>query len=232
MTAKSKPKTFVVVLNKHGEFPLDMLRYDDAVAASPEDQALIDLLNYENDTPAADAAKEALPKMVRVTLSTEARFAPTVARWASFGTKVVECSDPTFVGQSSVRSSLIRPLDAGDLRKKALKQIADAMVRLRPHAPMAPVVYDACFRCAEAGSHDEIWRREPTGYAMGVQAVLATRKTAGEISGGDNRLFREVLQIVIDLMTAETERQVKEIFAGKRLKDALASLQDMISVPA
>lgn len=227
MTARSKIKTFVVSIHKYGEFPLDMLRYDDASPATPQDQALIDLLNYENDTPEKDAAKEALPKQVLITLTTESRFAPTCARWASFLTKVVSCSDPTFMGKSELLTSPGVVLDAGDLRKKALKEIANAVVRLRPYAPQAPVVYDACFRCSEAGSHDEIWRREPTGFAMGVKAVLETGCVAGDISGMDNKRFVDVLQVVIDLMTSETERQVKEIYAGRRLKEAVATLKNV-----
>lgn len=84
-----QPKTFVVETSKYGEFPMDMLRYDAAEPATPEDQALIDQINdYMGN-------KDALPKIVRVTLKTSSRFAPNVARWESFSTRVVECSDPT-----------------------------------------------------------------------------------------------------------------------------------------
>lgn len=85
---RTAEKTYVVETSKYGEFPLDMLRYDSAEAASPEDATLIERLN------AFGSDKDDLPKRVRVTLRTASRFAPTVARWESFGCKVVECSDP------------------------------------------------------------------------------------------------------------------------------------------
>lgn len=86
---RTTEKTYVVETSKFGEFPLDMLRYDSAEAASPEDAGLIERLNDY-----MGPGKEGLPKRVRVTLKTDSRFAPNVARWESFGCKVVECSDP------------------------------------------------------------------------------------------------------------------------------------------
>lgn len=89
MRAPTLPKTYVVETSKYGQFPMDMLRHDDAEPATPEDKALIDQINdYMGN-------KDALPKIVRVTLKTSSRFAPNVARWESFSARVVECSDPT-----------------------------------------------------------------------------------------------------------------------------------------
>lgn len=84
-----EPKTYVVETSKYGEFPMDMLRHDDAQAASPEDQALIDAINNYMGN------KDALPKIVLVRLTTSSRFAPNVKRWESFSCRVIECSDPT-----------------------------------------------------------------------------------------------------------------------------------------
>lgn len=96
-------KTYVVEASKYGEFPLDMLRYDSAEAASPEDATLIERLNVFGSD------KDDLPKRVRVTLRTASRFAPTVARWESFGCKVVECSDPTVMLSRASPSKANRP---------------------------------------------------------------------------------------------------------------------------
>lgn len=57
-------------------FPLDMLRYDQCRAATPDDQTLIDRLSAENATDKEDF------KPVDINLAGPVK--PTIARWESF----------------------------------------------------------------------------------------------------------------------------------------------------
>jgi hypothetical protein len=100
---------------------MDMLRHDDAEPATPEDAALIEQINNFMGN------KDALPKIVRVTLKTSSRFAPNVARWESFSARVVECSDPTI--------TISRPapeVKFGSALKGVEADFADAMASLTP----------------------------------------------------------------------------------------------------
>lgn len=89
--AEAALKTYVVEGSKYGEFPLDMLRRDDALPYGEDQAALVDRLC------AFGEGKQDLPKLVRVTIASKSRFAPNVQRWESFGWRVVECSDPCIV---------------------------------------------------------------------------------------------------------------------------------------
>lgn len=81
--------TYTVELPRTAEFPLDMLRYDDANAATRDDQDLIDLLK-----DLGSEGRDALDKRVRITLRSPDRFAPHVKRWNSFGVDVVASDNP------------------------------------------------------------------------------------------------------------------------------------------
>lgn len=65
-------------------FPTDMLRYDDAEAASSHDQSVIDRLSGENAPE--DMSLEELRRSTTVTLFGLHR--PTERRWRSFGWRV------------------------------------------------------------------------------------------------------------------------------------------------
>ena len=78
-------KTPVVTYCVRGkwQFPLDMLRYDESSAATPEDQALIDKLSAENCPESIDIQRtyevwlKASPRATRT-------WMPTTDRWKSF----------------------------------------------------------------------------------------------------------------------------------------------------
>lgn len=91
--------TFTVQLRYSAEFPLDMLRYDDAAPATAEDAALIDLMkDIESD-------RSQLPKNVAITLRSPVRAAPHTKRWESFGVLVVETDNPL----SEISRAVVKP---------------------------------------------------------------------------------------------------------------------------
>jgi hypothetical protein len=78
------PTTVKFQVRGTGEFPHDMLRYDNCRAASPEDQALIDL-TYESDR----AGEMFKPRTVTLLAAAPHRWwLPTAARWQSFTWRV------------------------------------------------------------------------------------------------------------------------------------------------
>lgn len=90
MPTKAKECTFVVIGT--GTFPRDMLRYDNARAATPADQKIIDA-EYEDESgplwePGSRFGGSRL-KVNRVTLVTANDSAPTRDRWQSFMWRVV-----------------------------------------------------------------------------------------------------------------------------------------------
>jgi hypothetical protein len=120
---RTAEKTYVVETSKFGEFPMDMLRYDSAEAATPEDAGLIERLNDY-----MGPGKEGLPKRVRVTLKTDSRHAPAVERWESFGCKVVECSDPTALLFRNPRKTA--PADPDTVMRQAQADADDISARI------------------------------------------------------------------------------------------------------
>ena len=62
---------FLYIVTGKGQFPTDMLRYDDSTAARPEDQAIIDSDEWHRTRQ-------------KVALVTTSRHTPTKARWSSF----------------------------------------------------------------------------------------------------------------------------------------------------
>ncbi|USN14058.1 hypothetical protein KABACHOK_02220 [Brevundimonas phage vB_BpoS-Kabachok] len=80
--------TFTVELRYSAEFPLDMLRYDSATAATGDDQALIDLMSVNGSD------RSQLNKTVHITLKSSDRHAPHTLRWESFGVRVIETDNP------------------------------------------------------------------------------------------------------------------------------------------
>lgn len=106
--------TFTVELHCCAEFPLDMLRYDDASAASAEDQALIDLMQD------ISSDRSQLARDVAITLKTTSKFAPHVKRWDSFGIKVIESDNPlTAVEQALARIPQMSRLDHLSIERRA-----------------------------------------------------------------------------------------------------------------
>jgi hypothetical protein len=120
---RTAEKSYVVETSKFGEFPMDMLRYDSAEPATPEDAGLIERLNDY-----MGPGKEGLPKRVRVTLKTASRHAPAVGRWESFGCKVVECSDPTVVLIHNARK--VTPADPDAVMRQAQADADDISARI------------------------------------------------------------------------------------------------------
>ncbi|UTC28892.1 hypothetical protein MARCHEWKA_03800 [Brevundimonas phage vB_BpoS-Marchewka] len=80
--------TFTVELRYSAEFPMDMLRYDSATAATVDDQALINIMA----NPHTDRSQ--LNKTVHITLTSSDRHAPHTLRWESFGVRVIETDNP------------------------------------------------------------------------------------------------------------------------------------------
>lgn len=76
-------KTITYTVTGRWPFPLDMLRYDGAVAASPSDQAKIELLSTEHMTDEAHAA--GIVTIDLVTERGEYHLMLSADRWTSFG---------------------------------------------------------------------------------------------------------------------------------------------------
>ena len=111
--------TYTVQLRYNAEFPLDMLRYDDAAPASKEDQDLIDLM--------ADLSSDRsqLRKNVTINLRSPDRCAPHTQRWESFGVLVVETDNPL----SEISRAVVKPTPLTPARGSLLsicKRDADA----------------------------------------------------------------------------------------------------------
>jgi hypothetical protein len=78
-----------------GEFPKDMLRYDECAACSPEDQAVIDATYAGEDSgllylvkPNHTALKINSVRLVHI--DSRKRWQPTCGRWESFTWRVVD----------------------------------------------------------------------------------------------------------------------------------------------
>ncbi len=84
----ARMKYFTVELPRTDTFPTDMLRFDEAFPAMPEDAAMIAKLSRQDDIEIM-----ALPRMVRVRLGSAHVHAPNVARWESFAVRVVQEGD-------------------------------------------------------------------------------------------------------------------------------------------
>lgn len=206
--AAKPPYTYVVEGSKYGEFPLDMLRRDESRAATPEDQALIDLLKSMGE------GKEHLPKFVRVTLVTECQqFPPNIERWESFGWRVVESNHPRNYGQVSKPRGWEDP-DA--VRQKTVKKIAEAVVRLRGYVHMADPTYDAVRYAGDVAAQDPPYREKAIGFCEGVERVLASNKVAGFLTGEDVDALRGALILTRELLIADTEERLKDIVVGER----------------
>ena len=90
--------TYKIELNRRAEFPLDMLRYDDAAPATITDEGLIDLMKD------ISSDRSHLPQTVTITLRTLARAAPHTRRWESFGVRVIESDNPLSEISAPVRA--------------------------------------------------------------------------------------------------------------------------------
>ena len=78
----TKTFKFAFTVRGSGEFPLDMLRYDNCVAATPEDQQKIDW-KYGDDHPEGTGVHYRREvKLISTFNSKHER--PTAGRWASF----------------------------------------------------------------------------------------------------------------------------------------------------
>lgn len=162
--------TYKVELNRVAEFPLDMLRYDDAAAATSDDQALINLM--------ADlsADRSHLPKTVAITLRSPLRFAPHTKRWESFGVRVVESDNPWSRVSAPVRPRT--PDFQGRLNHLSIeKRGADAYDILYTAAPTDPFTSGRVARLRAASTEEAqrmltatrgTWRILWEGDALGM----------------------------------------------------------------
>lgn len=89
-------KTYQYVVEGRGEFPLDMLRRDNAVPVSAADRALVEATIENNAKLLEEGEGGRLLRRYRVTLQTDERSAPLTKRWESFGFRVVEVGSNLF----------------------------------------------------------------------------------------------------------------------------------------
>lgn len=102
-------------------FPLDMMRYDCSVGATAEDLETIVRLSSEHPD------KSDLDGKFRVKLvMTTGRFRPGWSRWKSFGWKVIDCSDKTWLDSVSYYERAA----AEEKRKTELRE--SALAKLSP----------------------------------------------------------------------------------------------------
>lgn len=217
--------TYVVQGSKYGEFPLDMLRRDESQAATPEDQALIDRLKSFGED------KADLPKSVRVTLTmTSKRYPPLVARWESFGWTVIASNHPNSYGLPEVPPDVDAPKAPAPLnRRRAMKALADATIRLEAYVYMARVVYAALREAHDVCEQDPEHRQHSIGYCGGIRDVLKTGKTASMLTGEDTQALIATLDVAIDLMTYQDTRYI-QAFIGDRPKLAVSSLTALLKM--
>lgn len=220
-----KTYTYVVEGSKLGEFPLDMLRRDESQAATPADQALIDRLKSFGED------KADLPKTVRVTLvMTSERYPPLVARWESFGWKVIASNHPFSYGLPEKPPAVDAPKEPEPLnQRRAIKALADATVRLKPYVYMAAVVYAALREAHDVCEQDPEHRQHSIGYCGGIRDVLKTGKTASMLTGEDTQALIATLDVAIDLMTYQDTRYI-QAFIGDRPKLAVSSLTALLKM--
>jgi hypothetical protein len=79
----SKTFKFAFTVRGSGEFPLDMLRYDNCVSATPEDQKKIDW-KYGDDHPEETGIHYRREVRLISTFYRNKFQRPTAGRWASF----------------------------------------------------------------------------------------------------------------------------------------------------
>lgn len=219
-----KTYTYVVESSKLGEFPLDMLRRDESQAATPADQKLIDRLKSFGED------KADLPKTVRVTLvMTSERYPPLVARWESFGWKVIASNHPLSYGLPATAAEA----DADDVvphfRRKTLKALSDAVVRLKPYVYMAEVVHLALREATEACEYDPEHREKALGHCVGVRSVLKTGKTASMLTGEDTEALIAALDVATDMLVYR-DTQYIQAFLGERPKMALSNFTALLKM--
>lgn len=107
-------------------FPLDMLRRDQARAATPADQVLIDRMSGEtSDAGFGTGAKVAITLIMEsgepTVMRPNGRFLPHATRWESFGWTVVGDPDIDFE-----RSMKAQERDEEALRRSGLAKLTDA----------------------------------------------------------------------------------------------------------
>ncbi|UTC28225.1 hypothetical protein GURKE_01940 [Brevundimonas phage vB_BpoS-Gurke] len=152
--------TYTVELNCCAEFPLDMLRYDDAGAATAEDQALIELMQD------ISSDRSQLARDVAITLTTTSRHAPHVKRWESFGVKVIESDNPlTAVELALARIPQMSRLDYLTIERRA----EDA--------------YDITYKPSGRSPFKEGRVARLRGYASGVWRIIWEGDSLGMILG-------------------------------------------------
>lgn len=219
MSAKVPSYTYTVEGSKYGEFPLDMLLRDQSRAASPEDQALIDQLNFLAE------GKEQLPKVVRVTLITEShQFPPVIERWESFGWRVVENNHPKGFGQVSEGP------DGDAVRVKALDRLAQAVLKLRGRVTLGEVVYTALREGVVVAGQDLRWRLEHVGYLSGVIAVMTVPRVANNMGLLNNRDIDAMigaLQLAITFLSADADQARRLYVDGDALTGAIHAVESV-----
>lgn len=149
--------TYTVKIPRRAEFPLDMLRYDDAEAASVQDQVLIDRLKV------LGSDREHLPKDVFITLRTSSRFAPHIKRWESFEVTVVDSTNPfTAIEMAIARAPQASRLDHLSIERRS----ADAYDIT--HTPAASGAFKAGRVARIRGYASGVWRIVWEGDNLGM----------------------------------------------------------------
>lgn len=190
MSPKPKTISYTVESTKWGEFPTDMLRRDSASPASPDDATMIERLSAWSD-------KSDLPDRVQVHLTAPAtRGVPLVGRWESFGWKVIECSDPSVILDTTA-------MHADDLRVKLTRKIADGVVRLRGSIHMAGPAYDAISYASEVAARDPEHRQRSIGHCEGVLFVLETGYVMSLMGGEDVSVLVAALAMTREVLECQ-----------------------------
>jgi hypothetical protein len=190
-------KTYVVEGSKYGEFPMDMLRRDDALPHGEDMAKLIERLNFMGD------GKGDLPKKVRVTLASKSKFAPNVPRWESFGWRVVESSDPTTMLSAPTSREKIERGDPDALRQKTMQNLAQAVLVLRGKVHMADPTYDALRYAGDVAAQDKPYRQQAIGFCEGVHRVLTSPAAPGLADRSDLDALASALTLARDLLMRE-----------------------------
>jgi hypothetical protein len=210
-------KTYVVEGTKYGEFPMDMLRRDDALPYGQDNAKLVDRLNFMGD------GKGDLPKKVRVTLCSKSKFAPNVARWESFGWRVVESSDPTVILSAPTSGEKIERGDPDALRQKTMQNLAQAVLTLRGKVHMADPTYDALRYAGDVAAQDKPYRQQAIGFCEGVHRALTTPGVPGLADRSDLDALTSALTLARDLLMRE-DGACRDLCRGEAPIHTLAKL--------
>jgi hypothetical protein len=220
LAAINGPRTYTVLMTKFCEFPIDMLRYDSAEPAAPEDAALIERLNdQEND-------KTDLDRFVVINLKSDWRNAPNVARWESFNCKITECSDPTVQLSKMKRGD--DQLEPDELRQKTVKRIADAVVRMRGRLLATELVYEALREAADVAGERRQYRQRAIGVCAGVALALADKTVFSQSNDTRMMVLRGLVELTRDLLDSEGDETRRFCLLVEKLVEGLEQAAEQV----